>query len=148
MATDTRTIQGRSTAAAGVLRSEPRWPVVVAVVAVLALLVFLPARVRVLPPWSLYAVAATLLVPLIAVAARPRSAAWPRIERIVTFAFIAVAAVGSLAGLGELIFGMIRRSQAVNGLQLLTSSIAVWATNVLMFSLLYWQMDPAARACG
>jgi hypothetical protein len=44
---------------------------------------------------------------------------------------------------------MLRRSQAVDGLHLLSSSIAVWATNVLMFSLLFWQLDrggPALRA--
>jgi uncharacterized membrane protein len=44
---------------------------------------------------------------------------------------------------------MVRRSAEIGGLQLLTSSIAVWVTNVLMFSLLYWQIDrggPESRA--
>jgi uncharacterized membrane protein len=43
---------------------------------------------------------------------------------------------------------MIRRAQITDGLHMLSSSIAIWATNVLMFSLLYWQLDrggPALR---
>jgi len=36
---------------------------------------------------------------------------------------------------------MIRRTNVIDGLHLLTSSIAIWALNVTMFSLLYWQLD-------
>jgi hypothetical protein len=120
---------------------EPRWPVVLTILTVLALLIIMPDRVRLLPPGTLYAMGALILAPLAGVAMRPRSAAWPRIERMATFAFVAVAGVGNLAVLRVLVLDMIRRSQAVDGLHLLSSSIAVWATNVLMFSLLYWQLD-------
>jgi hypothetical protein len=133
---------------AGPPRPEPRWPVALTVLAVLALLTFLPARVRLMPTWTLYVAGAVVLTPLAAAAMRPQSA-WPRIERIVTLAFVAVAGAANLIVLRELIFDMIRRSLTVGGLQLLSSSIAVWATNVLMFSLLYWQIDrggPARRA--
>jgi hypothetical protein len=62
---------------------------------------------------------------------------------------VAIAATLNVAVLGVLIFEMIERSKTVDGLQLLSSSIAVWAANVVTFSLLYWQLDrggPAARA--
>jgi hypothetical protein len=84
-----------------------------------------------------------------AAALRPHDATWLRIERGVTLAFVAVAGAGNLAILRELIFDMIQRSQVVGGLPLLSSSIAVWSTNLLMFSLLYWQLDrggPGLRA--
>jgi hypothetical protein len=129
--------------------AEPRWPVALSVVAVLALLVVLPARVRVLPPWVLYATAAVVLAPMAATAMGPRNTAWPRIERAITFIFVAIAATANAAVLGVLIFDMIERSKTVDGLQLLSSSIAVWSANVVTFSLLYWQLDrggPAARA--
>jgi hypothetical protein len=65
-----------------------------------------------------------------------------------TLFFFVVAGAATLAGLAYLIHAMVRRSAEIGGLQLLTSSIAVWVTNVLMFSLLYWQIDrggPEAR---
>ena len=68
---------------------------------------------------------------------------------MVILAFTGIAAVANLAILSELIVDMLRRSKSVGGLELLSSSIAVWATNVLMFSLLYWQLDrggPGLRA--
>jgi hypothetical protein len=125
----------------GTPRREPRWPVALSIVVVLALLIALPVRVRLLPPWILYATGLIILTPMAAVALTPRHAAWLRIERWITLAFVVVAGAGNLAVLRELIFDMIERSQAVGGLQLLTSSIAVWSVNVLMFSLLYWQLD-------
>jgi hypothetical protein len=54
-----------------------------------------------------------------------------------------------IAGLALLIGEMVRRSGEVSGIQLLTSSVALWVLNVLTFSLLYWQLDrggPEARA--
>jgi hypothetical protein len=44
---------------------------------------------------------------------------------------------------------MVRGEVKLTGFTLLTSSIAVWATNVLIFSLVYWRIDrggPEARA--
>jgi hypothetical protein len=130
-------------------RSEPRWPVALSMLVVLALLVLMPGRVRLLPPWALYAGTVPVLASLAVAAALPRNAIWLRIERLATLAFVAAAGVANLAILAELISGMIRRSQVADGLHLLSSSIAIWATNVLMFSLLYWQLDrggPGLRA--
>lgn len=131
--------------------SEPRWPVALSIVAVMALLAVMPNRVRLLPPWLLYAATAIVLAPIAATAMGPRNPAWPRVERTVIFAFVSVAVIVNMAVLGVLIYDMIARSKTVDGLQLLSSSIAVWAANVVTFSLLYWQLDrggPAARASG
>lgn len=49
--------------------------------------------------------------------------------------------VGNLVILANLIGAMIYRSAQTSGLHLLSSSIAVWITNVIIFSLLYWQLD-------
>jgi hypothetical protein len=132
-------------------RGEPRWPVAAAIVAVLALLILLPERVRLLPAWVPGLAAAIVLAPMAMTAARPLSSDWARIERLVTLAFVAVAGAANLTTLEELIAAMLDQSRMVNGLQLLTSSVSVWVTNVLMFSLLYWQMDrggPSARGRG
>ena len=129
-------------------RPEARWPVVLAIFVAFVLLVVLPPRVRLFPEWALCLLTAAVLTPLIAVALRPRNAGWARAERLIVYGFVALIAACNLAMLWELVVDMIRRSQTVDGLELLSSSIAVWAMNVLMFSLLYWELDrggPALR---
>jgi uncharacterized membrane protein len=74
---------------------------------------------------------------------------WLRIERSITLVFVVVVGSGIIVDLALLIAEMVRRSGEVSGLQLLTSSVAIWILNVLTFSLLYWQIDrggPEARA--
>jgi len=128
-------------------RFEPRWPVVLAIVAVIGLLALLPGRIRLFPIWATYAIGAAVLVPIVAVGLTAARARWRRVERMVTLFFVVVALV-TLANLANLIGAMMRRPADISGMQLFASSIAVWVTNVLMFSLLYWQMDrstPEAR---
>jgi hypothetical protein len=131
------------------LRIETRWPVVVAVSAVTLLLTLLPDRVRVLPVWAPYVPGIALIVPMVAVMLTRAQQRWLRIERTVTLVFCVIAASGMIVDLTLLIAEMVRRSGAISGIQLLTSSVAMWILNVLTFSLLYWQIDrggPEARA--
>ena len=131
------------------LRVEPRWPVVLAVVAVAVLLTMLPGRVRAFPIWVPYAAGIALIVPMAAITLTTRKARWLRIERTITVLFFVFAGGGTLVNLAQLIAEMVRPSGEISGSQLLTSSIAMWVSNVLAFSLLYWQIDrggPEARA--
>jgi hypothetical protein len=109
----------------------------------------LPDRVRVLPVWVLYASGIALIVPMAAVMLTRAKERWVRIERAITLVFVALAASGTIADLALLIAAMVRRSGEISGIQLLTSSVAMWVLNVMTFSLLYWQLDrggPEARA--
>jgi hypothetical protein len=127
---------------------EARWPVVLAVFAVIFLLEALPERVRLLPVWVPYAVGFAVLVPIGAVGLTAAKTRWLRIEHMVTLLFFVVTGVGALANLAKLIDGIVNKAAEIGGLQLLASSIAVWVTNVLIFSMLYWQIDrggPEAR---
>jgi hypothetical protein len=129
-------------------RFEPRWPVALTIVAVVLLLALLPGRLRLFPTWCTYALGAAVLTPMAAVGLTAARARWRRVERAVTLLFFVVVAVGTLVNMGNLIGAMLRRPADISGLQLFASSIAVWVTNVFMFSLLYWQMDrggPEAR---
>jgi hypothetical protein len=130
-------------------RFEPRWPVVLSLLAVIVLLALLPERLMLFPGWFLCVVGIAVLAPMAAVGLTAARGRWLRIERTNTLLFVVVAEVGTLANLANLIGAMVHRSVEISGLQLLESSIAVWLTNVLMFSLLYWQIDrggPEARA--
>jgi hypothetical protein len=130
-------------------RFEPRWPVALAILAVILLLVLLPERVRLFPTWVPYVVGIAFIVPMAAVGLSAEKARWLRVERTIMLLIILVTGVGTLATLANLIGAMVRRSTEIGGVQLLTSSITVWVTNVLTFSLLYWQLDrggPEGRA--
>lgn len=74
---------------------------------------------------------------------------WLRIESVVIGLFFVTAGFGLADQLIQVLSTMVRRSAEVSGLQLLTASIALWATNVLIFSIAYWRTDrggPEARA--
>ena len=126
---------------------EPRWPVVLAILAVIFLLALLRERVRLFPIWLPYVVGIVVLAPMAAVTLTVAKARWLRVERTITLLFFLVGGAATLANLANLIGAMVRRSAEIGGLQLLTSSIAVWVTNVLMFSLLYWQIDRGGPEC-
>ena len=124
----------------GLKPHEPRWPVAFAVLSVVLLLDVLPERVRILPAWVLWTLCFAVLTPVAFVAFR-RSDVWQRIESWVVVSFSGLAGLGNLVFLGVLLKDILGRSQTVSGLALLSSSVALWCVNVLMFSLLFWQMD-------
>jgi hypothetical protein len=66
---------------------------------------------------------------------------WLRAERAITLFVIIYGCLASLATLTNLIGAMIKGSVELSGAMLLASGIAVWVSNVLIFSLLYWHMD-------
>jgi hypothetical protein len=127
---------------------ERRWPVGLAILAVLALLTALPGRIILFPSWAPFVVTLILLGAMTAAGltrGRPR---WLLLERRITLLFVVFAGSAMLATLSFLVRAMVFRPGDISGLQLLASSVAVWATNVLVFSLLYWQIDrggPEAR---
>ena len=127
---------------------EPRWPVALAILAVIMLFSALPGRIRLLPASFTYIAGFAVLIPIIVVGLTGAKPLWLRIERTVTLIFFLVSGSLTLVELGKLVEAMVYRSTEVGGPQLLTSSVAVWVSNTLIFSLLYWQIDrggPEAR---
>jgi hypothetical protein len=132
-------------------RNESRWPVAVATFVVVFVLAALPGRIRLMPVWCLYVAGLAMVVPMAGVSLSAAKTRWLWIERAVTLLVVAVMTVSTLAALVYLVDAMVRRSSELGGLELLTSSVAAWVANVLMFALLYWQVDrggPGARASG
>lgn len=123
------------------LQIEPRWPVALTLLVLLVLLTVLPNRVRFVPVWFPYLLAMMIFVPITIVPLTRTKAPWLRFERTATLVFCVVVGVSLLFTLSYLIYEMIFRSSELSGIQLLTSSIAVWVTNVITFALLYWQTD-------
>jgi hypothetical protein len=119
---------------------EPRWPIVLT-----AMLVYsstlLPGRVKVFPHWALVLLAASLIVPMSAVNLARAKQSWLKLEKAAIAIFLAAAFFGVVFDLKDLFHAMLQPPVGLTGIELLNSSISLWATNVLMFSVAYWWID-------
>jgi len=128
-------------------RAEHRWPPVAAVVIALVLYALLPSDFT---PWLRYAVVGVgvlLLIPLIAL--NPlrlnRETTWSR--RLSTGLAI-VLTVANHVALVELVILLLQADSDQDG-TLLLAATQVWTTHVIVFALLYWEIDrggPVVRA--
>ncbi|HET7085130.1 MAG TPA: hypothetical protein VFI23_10190 [Rhizomicrobium sp.] len=127
---------------AGHIQLEPRWPVALAVFASALLLGMLPDRIRFFPIWVTWALGLTAIIPILAAALMgAKEPRWLRVERAAILFLFPVVALSTVANLMNLVTTMVERPADVSGVQLLSSSIGVWVTNVIIFALLFWQID-------
>jgi uncharacterized membrane protein len=131
-------------------RGEGRWPLTVSVLVAIVLQLVLPGQLALLPRYLMPALEGALLLGLIAadpVRIERRSRAL-RFANIVLIFLISAANAGSAVLLVRAILtGAAGRSAG----PLLASGAAVWATNVIAFSMWYWEFDrggPVHRAHG
>jgi uncharacterized membrane protein len=131
---------------ARVERGDPYWPAQLAVAAAIALNFVLSDRITVGPTWLLGSVEGVLLVALVVIAPA-RATVHSRGTRRFALAVIGVVSVANIVALGLLVHFLINGGE-VGGHKLILSGVALWATNVLLFAVWYWEMDrggPAAR---
>lgn len=114
---------------------EPRWPALVAMLAVGCLYWALPERLSVGPGWLLLAI---LLVLVIALAISYRRGHY-NVARILTFAANGAITIAMIASLAFLIQGIPQHRDPAQ--TLLRAATALWVTNVLVFALWYWKLD-------
>ena len=122
-------------------RDEPRWPPVVAILAVFAFLEVLPHHVYAMPRWISYVVLVAAIVPMVLVTLSTDKAVWLRIEHVAVMLLASVYAGNTAAELGDMVGIIAVHPPETRSVSLLTSSFTIWVTNVLTFSLLYWQID-------
>jgi hypothetical protein len=132
-------------------RLEPRWPIALAILFLLLLIVLLPDHMRLLPRWTPFVVAGIAWFPMALVTYGADNPRWLRIEST-TLTVVAVFVLTVTATeLVVLIRHIVSGSSPMGGLELLASSVIVWMCNVVAFSLLFWQVDrggPAGRMGG
>ena len=112
-----------------------------AILAVLALFSLMPDRTRILPSWSGFAIGITLILLMVGVhlcGDRPR---WLRAERWSVLALASALLCMTLLAWAFLVLEIMSQGTRFSGPQLLTVGIKAWVTNVLAFSILYWDMD-------
>jgi hypothetical protein len=131
-----------------VTQGEQRLPVALAVGVAIALQMLLPNELVIHPSWLLPALEGALLVGLIA--ANPtrisRTSTSLRTASITLIALISLANAWSTA---ELIKGLVNGTEGENAGLLLARGASIYITNIIVFSLWYWEWDrggPVARA--
>lgn len=127
---------------------EPRYPVIVAVIAAIGLQLAIPARLAISPRWLLPAVEALLL--LVLVIANPhRINKRQPILRVLSLALVVVATVANIWSATRLVIGLLQGKEGSQAGPLLTVGATVWLTNIIVFALWYWEFDrggPVSRA--
>jgi uncharacterized membrane protein len=115
--------------------SEPRWPAVIAAVAVGGLYTALPDALTLGPNWVLPSVVLGLLIPNVVY----HHAGRHRLTAIFGLAVNAVLTAGLIISVILLVNALPTGKETPQ--QLLLSAASLWVTNILVFALWYWRLD-------
>ena len=118
---------------------EPRWPASLAIVFAMAVYIFLPGQYTVGPNWLMPALELAILVP-VSLSAPRRVHGESYLLQVLAMAMIALVTMANCAALLLLIERVVHFAE-ISGAELLYSSISIWITNVIVFSLWYWEID-------
>ncbi len=126
-----------------------RWEASIASLAAAVLFIPLPSLIQPGPAWLPTVVVGVLLIPLTFLqAAMHSSGGWdppPRLVRLAALALLGLIALGEALVLARLLQQLPQISQ---GIVLFRSAVLIWAINLLVFALAYWELDgggPARR---
>ena len=120
-------------------RGEARIPPAVAVLVAVALYAVLPEPLLVGPRFLIPALELVLLVALI-VTNPSRMTRQTRWSRAVSLVLTVLVVTSNLVTLGLLVVDLVG-AQDTPGASLLIAALQVWATNVIAFGLIYWELD-------
>jgi hypothetical protein len=121
-----------------------------AVLVAAILQVIVPHRGRI-PGWWLFPVIEIALLVCIVVADPGRIDRRSPALRAGTIVLIAIMTIGNSVGAVLLMYDIIATVHGINSTNLLGRGALIWVTNVIIFSLWYWEFDrggPAERAAG
>lgn len=114
---------------------EPRWPAIVAGLAVGGLYMALPENLSFGPRWALLALVATLEVPLVVMRRRGHH----NFNQVLGHVLLGVITLFMVGSLALLVHALPLHKEAP--VTLLRSAVCLWATNVLVFASWYWRLD-------
>jgi hypothetical protein len=115
------------------------WPARLAVLFALGLYILLPDRLVPGPRFVVPVLEGVVLVAISILVPHRTTVAAPA-RRILAVLVIGLLTVANSFNLGLLISELLR-GHVQNGRELILSSIAIWLTNVIVFSLWYWELD-------
>jgi hypothetical protein len=118
-------------------RDDPLWPGQLATLIALLLYLALPARLTIGPGWPLPVAEGAVLLALV-LATRGGRLAGARRE--LAIGLVLVATVVNLVSLGLLTHFLLSGGRA-SGANLIEGGVIIWSTNLLLFAVLYWELD-------
>src|SRR5436305_3777814 len=130
-------------------RHDPFWAPQLVVLAAILLDLALPERLTVGPNWLLPSFEGLLLLGLMLASPHPDVRHSP-LRRNVAMALIGMVSIVNIVSLVLLCHYLLHGGKS-NGRALIFAGIALWATNVLLFGLWFWELDrggPVARGTG
>jgi uncharacterized membrane protein len=133
---------------ARILRWDPYLGPQLVVAAAILLQLSLPERVTIGPSWLLPALETLLLIGLIATAPHKTIGRRTPIRRNIAMALIGFVSAANIVSL-VLLCRLLVNGSKESGRNLILAGVVLWVTNVLLFSLWYWELDrggPLARA--
>jgi hypothetical protein len=127
-------------------KGEGRLPPALAVVVAIVLYALLPGSLLFAPRAVVPALEGALLIAVIATNPRrlTRETRW---SRLTSLGLSATVVLTNLVALGLLVHDLVSKKSEAGG-SLLLAALQVWATNIIAFGLLYWELDrggPVAR---
>jgi hypothetical protein len=124
------------------IRLEPRWPALLALIAVAGLRLALPRYLVIGPDWLLLVVVLILIVPTVT----SRLRGYHRLNQVLGYLLTSIVTADMAWSLCLLLAALPARRETPRAL--LVSAGALWVTNILVFALWYWRLDaggPRAR---
>ncbi len=122
------------------VKVEPRWPASLALLSCAALNLALPGKFTLGPPWLIPVLELAILIPVY-ISSPNRTADESRWQGIFANTMISIANIANVASLLLLVHIIVFDAKSTTGPELLYSSLAIWVSNILVFSLWYWELD-------
>lgn len=124
-----------------VAKGDPLWPAQLAVAIAIGLHLALSDKVVIGPQWLVPAVEGLLLVALVLIAPSRASRLGWRHQRGLLWSILGLVTLTYLTSLGLLVHYLVTGGQVHGGNALIGSGVVLWVTNVLLFSVVYWDLD-------
>jgi hypothetical protein len=116
-------------------KPEPRWPALIAIVAVGGLYVGLPSGLTIGPRWLFPVLIGVILVPTVMFHRAGRH----HVDRALGFTVTGLVTIELIVSVCLLVGALPSRRESP--IALLRSAGSIWITNVLVFALWYWRLD-------
>jgi uncharacterized membrane protein len=130
-------------------RSEPFWPVQLAVLVAIGLQLTLPERLTLGPSWLLPSLEGALFLGLFLSTPQQLEHEHAR-RRVIALGLTALVSAANIFSLWLLVHHLLHHLPT-GGRDLIVGGIVIWLTNVLIFALWFWETDrggPGRRAAG
>jgi uncharacterized membrane protein len=114
---------------------EPRWPALIAILAVGGLYLALPASLTVGPRWLFPAIVIALLIPTVI----SHRTGKHNLNKFFGFTVTGVVTLAMIVSVALLIKALPSHKESPT--ELLISAVSLWFANILVFALWYWRLD-------